>query len=256
MLRISYANISLTRSLDNHRELLVFKTYLLSELYPSIHNRVGKLSSERQLGQLHLLLVEQVLQTLALITSTTTHVSDTRVGTHAGLIEEASVVGDTVHGYPYSLGVIGSRQHQDTLGVKFAEIGVQLLPVLFGQLGAEAVQSDVDTPAICLEFESLGHDFSCRCASNLGVRVDPIVEVLEVVLVESVSDNFDVEFVQILVTEGALEICSKWCLDEDRVVEFFDVGGHAEGGHGLEPAEWVAPIEQFSRISFMQGASD
>ena len=88
------------------------------------------------------------------------------------------------------------------------------------------------------------------------MAVDPAVEVLEVVLVESVSDDFNVELVEILVAEGALEVRSQRCLDENRVVELLDVGGDAEGGHGLEAAEGVAPFQQLARVPLVQCASD
>lgn len=86
--------------------------------------------------------------------------------------------------------------------------------------------------------------------------VDPVVEVLEVVLVESVANDFNVELVKVLVAERALEVRSQRSLDQNAVVQLFNVCGDAKGGHGLEPAEGVASIEQFAGVSLVQCSSN
>lgn len=56
--------------------------------------------------------------------------------------------------------------------------------------------------------------------------------------------------------EAAFEIGGEGRFDEDGVVEFLDVGGDAEDGHGFEPAERVAAFEEFAGVAFVQGAGD
>lgn len=137
-----------------------------------------------------------------------------------------------------------------------SKVGVQLLPVCFRKLGAERVEGDVDAPAIRLEFQRLRHDFSCRRSSDLGVRVNPVMEVLEIVLVQGVSNDLNVELIQILVAERALEVRRERGFDQDGVIKLFYVGCNAQHWHCLEPAERVASLQQFAGVSLMQGASD
>ena len=62
------------------------------------------------------------------------------------------------------------------------------------------------------------------------------VEIFEVVFIKGIADDFNVQLIEILMAQGALEIWCQGRFNKDRVVEFFDVGGNAENGHGFEPA--------------------
>lgn len=44
--------------------------------------------------------------------------------------------------------------------------------------------------------------------------------------------------------------------DEYGLVELLDVRGDAEGGHGVEHAERVTPLEQLVRVPFVEGAGN
>lgn len=91
---------------------------------------------------------------------------------------------------------------------------------------------------------------------------------------DSVSDDFNVELVEILGGETVTEVRScnggqsrcvhydltrmltERSLDNDGRIEFFDVGSDAEGGHSVEHSEWVTSLEQVVGISFVQRSSD
>lgn len=151
---------------------------------------------ESQLRNLHLLLVKQVLQALALVsTNTAALVADAAaLPAHAGLVQHGPVVRHAVDRDPHALGVIRTRKHQGALGVQAAEVGVQLLAVGLGELGAEGVDGDVECAPVCLECEDTRHDLVGWGREGLA----ECVEVFEVGLVQRVPDDFDIEVVQIL----------------------------------------------------------
>ena len=140
--------------------------------------------------------------------------------------------------------------------MQLSKAGVELLSVGLGEISAERVECDVDASTIGFEFENLCHDFGGLTASNTRVGVDPVVEVLKVVLVKSVADNLNIELVEVLMAQGTLEIGSEGGLNEHTVVQLFDVCGDAESGHCLEPAQGVASLEQFTGISLVQSSGD
>lgn len=228
-------------------------TYLLAQLHPCVHNGVSELVSECKLRDLHFLLVKKILETPCLTTDTAGHIADTTAtSTEAGLVEEHFVVGNTLNSDSHTLYIVRSREHCGSLWVQLAEAWVKLLPVCLRQLGTERIEGDVDAPAVGLKLQDFRHDVCSRCSGNVWARVDPLMEVLEVVLVQGVADNLNVEFVEILVAERALEVGRERCLNQDGVVQFLDIGRHAQHRHGLEPTERVTPFQQLARISLMQ----
>jgi hypothetical protein len=42
--------------------------------------------------------------------------------------------------------------------------------------------------------------------------------------------------------KGKLELQTKWCLDEDGVVELFNVGRYTESRHGVEYTKRMTPL--------------
>nr|POE53604.1 hypothetical protein CFP56_28826 [Quercus suber] len=234
--------------------------YLLAQLHPRVHDGVGELEGESQLAQLHLFLVEEVLERLALAIAaahTAALVADaTALAAAAALVHHRAVVVHAVDRDAHALRVVRARQHQRAFRVQAAEAGVQLLAVRLGQLGAERIESDVDAAPVGLEREDFAHDVGGRRAADLRILVHEPVEVFQVVLVQRVAHDLDVHLVQVLVGQAAFEIRRQRRLDQHAVVEFFDVGRHAEDGHGLEPAERVTAVEQIAGVALVKGAGD
>lgn len=74
--------------------------------------------------------------------------------------------------------------------------------MFFCEVCAEGVYGDVDGTSVCFEGEDFGHDFEGGAADFLAEGV----EVFEVGFVEGVTDDFDVEVVEIVGGEAFSEV--------------------------------------------------
>lgn len=104
--------------------------------------------------------------------------------------------------------IVSFGEYKSVFRVEFVEVGVEFFVVGFWEFSIEGVESDIDGMLISFEFENFGYDFSSRCISYIRVCVDEVVEIFEVVFVKGVVDDFNVEFIKILVVKVVFEVGS------------------------------------------------
>lgn len=210
---------------------------LLSGLDPCPDGRVSKLLCESHLAHVHFSLVKVVGQRLVV-----------------GGVKHALVVGQAVNDGSHLLHVLGSRQSVGSNGVELAKAGHQRLSVGGGQARAEGVESNVDGPSVGLKVKKSLHDL----VRGRGQRATEAVKVLEVGLVQSVSDDLNVELVQLghATLEAVLEVGGQWGVHKHRVVQRLDVGGHRQSGQRVEPTKRVASLQQLRVVSVVESSCD
>ena len=101
----------------------------------------------------------------------------------------------------YLVIVVSSGKGFQTIRSQLAAGGVELLSVVLGELGAEAVDGDDEGSPVRLEPEDLAHNVRGLPANVLA----EVVEGLQVRLVQGVPDDLDVHLVQVLLVDAALE---------------------------------------------------
>ena len=152
----------------------------------------------------------------------------------------------------YLVIVVSSGKGFQTIRSQLAAGGVQLLSVVLGELGAEAVDGDDEGSPVRLEPEDLAHNVRGLPANVLA----EVVEGLQVRLVQGVSNDLDVHLVQVLLVDAALEEGGEGSVDQDRVVELGRGARDVDRLHLLEAAERVALAHQLGDGSLVQGAGD
>ena len=187
--------------------------------------------------------------------------------------------------------VICAGEGLEAVGIELAARGVQLLPVVLGQLRPERVDGDDEGAAVGLELqgkssvvrsvdissslsyrEYLAHDLLGLAADLLA----ELVEGLQVGLVQRVADDLNVHLVEVLLVDAALEegglrennkrksqreveslsVLTERRVNEDGVVELGRRRGDVDGLHLFEAAQRVALAHQLGQRSLVQGASD
>lgn len=183
-----------------------------------------ELHLEGLLAQVHLMLKERIFQALVYVISRS--------------LEQLPVGAVRLDSRRDGLRVICTSEASDTLRKQGTDSRVQFLPLVLGELGTEGVDGNVNSPPVCLELENLAHELGGR-AAQLHAKG---VEVLEVGLVQSVTNDLDVDIGKVLKGDALGKIRGKRGVDNDLAVQFLRGRGDAERGHGVEEAERVALV--------------
>ncbi|KAG5458325.1 MAG: hypothetical protein BJ554DRAFT_1467, partial [Olpidium bornovanus] len=168
------------------------------------------------------------------------------------------------------LDVVRTSQLHAPVRVEASARRKQFGAVVLAELSAEGIDGNVDYPAVGLKL-NLAHNIRGGLSQGLA----ELVEVFEVRLVEGVTDDLDVHLIEVLRRQAVHELfpvaqrprrsrrsaektpeLTKRRVDEHSAVQFLDVGGNAQGGHGVEDADRVAPLQQFVRVALVQSPRD
>lgn len=108
----------------------------------------------------------------------------------------------------------------------------------------------------CNASDTYGQNFAHDIGSSSATVLAKIVESLQVGLVQCVTNDFDVHFVQILLRNAVDEEWSQWCVNQNGVVQLSRVGSNMDGFHLLETAQRMAFRNQLRDGTLMQCARD
>lgn len=102
--------------------------------------------------------------------------------------------------------------------------------------------------------------YSQNFAHNIGsgstTILAKLVERLQIGLVQCVTNDFNVHFVQILLGNAIDEERCQWCVHQNGIVQLSWVGGYMNGLHLLETAQRMAFRNQLGDGALMQCARD
>lgn len=112
----------------------------------------------------------------------------------ARLVKEGFVLGNMVDGSNYCIDIIRSGKRIVPFGEEAADRGEQPRSLLFGELGTEGVDGNVECTSVGFKSKDTGHDL--RSGSRKGLA--EFVEILEIGFVQGVTDNLNVEVIKIL----------------------------------------------------------
>lgn len=103
---------------------------------------------------------------------------------------------------------------------------------------------------------SYGQNFAHHiggCAANALAK---LIKCFQICLVQSVSNDFDVHFIQILLRNAIDKERSQWRIDQHSVIQLGWIGSHMDGLHLLETTQWMTLWNQFRNRTLMQRSSD
>ena len=103
-----------------------------------------------------------------------------------------------------ALNIIRTGESIVAFGIETSDGREELCTLLLGELGAERVDGDVERAAIGFESENLAHDLGSRRWESLT----ELVEVFQIGLVQTVTDDLDIEIVEVLSREAVTEVGS------------------------------------------------
>ena len=89
----------------------------------------------------------------------------------------------TAHGQTDSFDIVCAGEHQSAFWIEASKIRVEFFSILFGELGAERVEGDVNGSPIRFKGKHFGHDFRGRGVFEVWVFGDESVKVFKVVFV-------------------------------------------------------------------------
>mmetsp|Transcript_34934 Transcript_34934/g.54445 ORF Transcript_34934/g.54445 Transcript_34934/m.54445 type:complete len:375 (+) Transcript_34934:166-1290(+) len=202
---------------------------LLLQLEVSIEDAIVELLLEGELAKPHLLLVEEIFKSLS------------PVFPIPSIVVQLPPLGVVVQGSTNIVSIGSLSQELDTIRVKVTKVAVQPRSVIRGELSVERVDGDGDGSTVGLEFEDLAHDLSSLTTLELAV----MVEVLQISLVEGVTDDFNVQLAQItLGGDTLLEVRGKGGLDHEPLVTVFNGGVDGEGSHTFESTKGMGLLNQ------------
>jgi hypothetical protein len=174
---------------------------LLLQLDEAEEDPILKLLQERLLVQLDIIPKEPILQTQSPLASIalTSHPIPT-----SSLLEERLVLHHPITNRLDLIHIVRPRQHVVSFGVQAPDGREETGAAFFGEVGVEGVKGDVDGSTVGFKGEEFGHDLGGRGGQGL----DEAMEVFEVGFVEGVSDDFDVEVVEVGGREAVAEVGS------------------------------------------------
>lgn len=173
-------------------------------------------------------------------------------GIVAGSIEQSGVLCVILSHSLDLFVVVGASQSREAVREHFSAARIQLLTVILRQLGAEGVDGDDDCTTIGLECEDLAHHVGGGAAESFAESV----EGFEVSLVQSVSDDFDVHLVQVLLADAVNEKRGQWGVDEHCVVQLCRCGGDVNRFHLFEASQGVALRDELGDGALVEGSGD
>ena len=214
---------------------------LFLQLEVGVKDPVVELLLEGELAKPHLLLVEEILKSLASVLSVTS------------VVVQLPPLGVMVQSSADVVSVGGLSQELDTIGVQVTEVAVQPRSVIGGQLGVEGVDGDGDGPAVSLELKDISHNLLSLTTLVLAIAV----EVLQVGLVEGVTDDLNVQLAQVpLGRDTLLEVGGKGGLDHEPLVTILNGGVDSQRGHTLESSKRVSLLDKLLGGAIVHGPRD
>lgn len=100
--------------------------------------------------------------------------------------------------------------------------------------------------------QNFAHDIGGGAADTLA----KIIKCFQVRLVQGVSNDFDVHFIQVLLRNAIDKERSQWRIDQHGIVQLGRIGSHMDGFHLLKTTQRMAFRDQFRNRTLMQRASD
>lgn len=97
-----------------------------------------------------------------------------------------------------------------------------------------------------------GQYFAHNIGSGATAILAKLIERLQIGLVQCVTNDFDVHFVQILFGNAIDEKWRQRCVDQNGIVQFSRIGRNVNGLHLLETAQWMTFRDQFGNRALMQ----
>ena len=138
--------------------------------------------------------------------------------------------------------IIGSSESLEAIRSELAAGWVELLPVILGQLRAEAVDGDDEGSPVSLEAQDLTHH-----VRGLAPDVETeIIKCLQVRLVQGVPDDLNVHLVKVLLVDAAFEKGGQRSVHQHSVVELGRGARNVDGLHLFKTTERMT----FSNLGF------
>lgn len=81
--------------------------------------------------------------------------------------------------------------------------------------------------------------------------MDKSVKVVQVGFPQMVTDQFDVDIVQVVGRETASEIGRQWRFAQDRVVNFIDTRGNHQSRQRVKHSKWMTSFQQLLAVQFV-----
>ena len=106
------------------------------------------------------------------------------------------------------------------------------------------------------QVNTYGQNLAHHIGSGASDVLAEFVEGLQVSLVQSVTNDFDVHFIQILFGNAIHEEWSQWRIDQNGIVQFSWISSHVNGFHLLETTQWMTFWDQFRNWTLMQSSGD
>mmetsp|Transcript_27512 Transcript_27512/g.70028 ORF Transcript_27512/g.70028 Transcript_27512/m.70028 type:complete len:318 (-) Transcript_27512:443-1396(-) len=206
---------------------------LLAQLHVRVEHAVVELLLVREHAPPHLLLVQQLVQHLALA--------------KAQLVKDGGVRGHLLHGSADLVEVLRHGQLVVAVRVQQAKVGVELLAVVARQLRAYAVERDVERAAVGLKGQQVAHDLGGGAAQALA----ELRKVVQVRLVQRVAHDLDVHLVQVLVAQVLAEVGRQRRVHQHQAVQLAHVLRHRQRGDRVKHAQRVALVQQLLHIALM-----
>ena len=226
---------------DTLRNPLDVTDLLLLQLEVGVEDTIVELLLEGELAKPHLLLVEEILKSLAAVLSVTS------------VVVQLPPLGVVVQSSTDIVVVGGLGQKLATIREQVTEVAVQPRSVIRGQLSVEGVDGDGDGPTVSLELKDLTHNLGGLTTLHLAVEE----EVLQVGLVEGVTDDLDVQFAQIpLGGDALLEVGGKGGLNHKPLVTVLNGGVDGQGSHTFESSERVGLLDELLWGTVVHGTGD
>mmetsp|Transcript_8692 Transcript_8692/g.22694 ORF Transcript_8692/g.22694 Transcript_8692/m.22694 type:complete len:273 (+) Transcript_8692:469-1287(+) len=195
---------------------------LLLELHKGIVHPVVELLLEGEAVEVDFELEELILERLVLL--------------HAVLREQRAIVGVGVDRRTHRVEVGRSREARRALRVEETDGGVERLARLEVKRGdVDRVDGDIDRATVCLEEEDVAHHLACRATNALAEGV----EVLEVRLVQRITDDLNVHLAEVIERYAVAKVGAERGVHEHHPIQLLGVGRHRRGHQRIKQAKRV-----------------
>jgi len=182
---------------------------LLLEADPGVEYAVLEAHLEGELVELDLVLEERVLQRPVLV----------RRELPPNALQQRPVRQIHLDGVVDLFSLFSFGNSVQSFRIKETKCGIELLSIVSGQVCSEGIESDVDRTTICFKPEQFRHNFRRRTTKILT----KFIKIFQIGLVEGVSDQFNIHFIQILLRQTILKEWGERSIHQNGIVQLGNV---------------------------------